>query len=63
MCFLQGVVVECDDQFAYIHGYTDPVEVQGTALKDLIPALQLPEPGKPITKVRLGLEAQGKNSS
>ncbi|XP_060589751.1 PAS domain-containing serine/threonine-protein kinase-like isoform X2 [Ruditapes philippinarum] len=45
-----GTIVSCDDQLAYIHGFHEREDVQGTHIKDLIPAFKLPVPGERLPK-------------
>ena len=37
--------------FAFLHGHEDPQEVVGTRIHQMIPAFQLPTPGKDLAKV------------
>uniref|UniRef100_A0A8C8VLZ1 PAS domain-containing serine/threonine-protein kinase n=1 Tax=Pelusios castaneus TaxID=367368 RepID=A0A8C8VLZ1_9SAUR len=45
-----GEITSCDLLFAHLHGYTSLEEVVGHNIKDLIPSLQIPAPGKKIPK-------------
>lgn len=43
---------DCDFFFAFLHGYEDPQEIVGHHIHEIVPALLLPTPGKPIEKVK-----------
>uniref|UniRef100_K7GB36 non-specific serine/threonine protein kinase n=1 Tax=Pelodiscus sinensis TaxID=13735 RepID=K7GB36_PELSI len=45
-----GEIISCDLLFAHLHGYTSLEEIVGNDIKDLIPSLQIPPPGKQIPK-------------
>eukprot|EP00794_Sanderia_malayensis_P012151 gene12151-13404_t len=56
----EGTIVDCDSQFAYLHGYTSPEEVVGLLIQNLIPAIMLPIPGHEIKKHVKKQRATGK---
>ncbi|KAG8135914.1 hypothetical protein E2320_008894 [Naja naja] len=45
-----GEITSCDPLFAHLHGYSSSEDVVGHYIKDLIPSIQLPAPGKKIPK-------------
>ncbi|XP_070609335.1 LOW QUALITY PROTEIN: PAS domain-containing serine/threonine-protein kinase [Erythrolamprus reginae] len=45
-----GEITSCDPLFAHLHGYSSSEDVIGHFIKDLIPSIQLPTPGKKIPK-------------
>ncbi|XP_039176527.1 PAS domain-containing serine/threonine-protein kinase isoform X2 [Crotalus tigris] len=45
-----GEITSCDPLFAHLHGYSSSEDVIGHYIKDLIPSIQLPTPGKKIPK-------------
>ncbi|XP_034295409.1 PAS domain-containing serine/threonine-protein kinase isoform X3 [Pantherophis guttatus] len=45
-----GEITSCDPLFAHLHGYSSSEDVIGHYIKDLIPSIQLPAPGKNIPK-------------
>ncbi|ETE73195.1 PAS domain-containing serine/threonine-protein kinase, partial [Ophiophagus hannah] len=45
-----GEITSCDLLFAHLHGYSSSEDVVGHYIKDLIPSIQLPAPGKKIPK-------------
>ena len=49
--------MECDQQLAYLHGYSSSDELVNMNVKQLIPSLVLPTSGQVIDKVRNGLQA------
>lgn len=52
---IKGEITSCDPLFAHLHGYSSSEDVVGHYIKDLIPSIQLPAPGKKIPKVPLSL--------
>ena len=56
ICF-QGIILECDQQLAYLHGYSSSDELVNMNVKQLIPSLVLPTSGQVIDKVRNSLQA------
>lgn len=48
---LQGTILSCDHQMAYLYGYFSPDDLEGLKIKQLIPSLKLPVVGKPLEKV------------
>ncbi|XP_071804345.1 PAS domain-containing serine/threonine-protein kinase-like isoform X2 [Asterias amurensis] len=46
----KGYIVEADQQFAYLHGFTSNTEVIGIPIKQLIPSIQLPPSGAKLPK-------------
>ena len=51
--FFQGTIMECDQQLAYLHGYSSSDELVDMNVKQLIPSLVLPTSGQSIDKVRI----------
>uniref|UniRef100_A0A8C0ECZ9 PAS domain-containing serine/threonine-protein kinase n=1 Tax=Bubo bubo TaxID=30461 RepID=A0A8C0ECZ9_BUBBB len=45
-----GEITSCDLLFAHLHGYPTLEEVVGLHIKDLIPSVQIPPPGKKMPK-------------
>ncbi|XP_038605484.1 PAS domain-containing serine/threonine-protein kinase isoform X2 [Tachyglossus aculeatus] len=45
-----GRITSCDHRFAELYGYTSSEEVAGLHIAELIPAVQIPPPGKKIPK-------------
>uniref|UniRef100_A0A663LSX2 PAS domain-containing serine/threonine-protein kinase n=1 Tax=Athene cunicularia TaxID=194338 RepID=A0A663LSX2_ATHCN len=45
-----GEITSCDLLFAHLHGYPTLEEVVGLHMKDLIPSVQIPPPGKKMPK-------------
>ncbi|XP_026550713.1 PAS domain-containing serine/threonine-protein kinase [Notechis scutatus] len=45
-----GEITSCDPLFAHLHGYSSSEDVVGHYIKDFIPSIQLPAPGKKIPK-------------
>ncbi|XP_063163858.1 PAS domain-containing serine/threonine-protein kinase [Candoia aspera] len=45
-----GEITSCDPLFAHLHGYSSSEDVVGHYIKDLIPSIQLPAPGRKIPK-------------
>ncbi|NXF10689.1 PASK kinase, partial [Smithornis capensis] len=51
VCFgVDGEITSCDLLFAHLHGYPTLEEVIGLHIKNLIPSVQIPPPGKKIPK-------------
>ena len=51
MISLQGTIVDCDPDLAFLHGYHGAGDLIGVNIKMLIPALVLPT-GENMNKVR-----------
>ena len=47
----QGTILECDQKFASLYGYSSSDELVNINVKQLIPSLVLPVPGQSIDKV------------
>ncbi|XP_052048359.1 PAS domain-containing serine/threonine-protein kinase isoform X2 [Apodemus sylvaticus] len=45
-----GTITSCDRLFAHLHGFTNPKDVIGQCVIDLIPSMQLPPPGQHVPK-------------
>ncbi|XP_060066134.1 PAS domain-containing serine/threonine-protein kinase-like [Ylistrum balloti] len=56
----EGVILSCDDQLAYLHGYMSAEDVEGLDIRDLIPSFTLPCPGKPLSKEVRKQQATGR---
>ncbi|KAM6178480.1 PAS domain-containing serine/threonine-protein kinase [Rhynchocyon petersi] len=45
-----GTITSCDSLFAHLHGYASTEEVTGQRIVELIPSVQIPPHGEPISK-------------
>ncbi|XP_061492658.1 PAS domain-containing serine/threonine-protein kinase isoform X2 [Rhineura floridana] len=46
----KGEITSCDPLFAHLYGYSSSEDVVGQYITDMIPSIQIPEPGKKIPK-------------
>jgi hypothetical protein len=58
--FFQGTIMECDQQLAYLHGYSSSDELVNMNVRQLIPSLALPTSGQSIDKVRIPTQFVGR---
>ncbi|XP_065063667.1 PAS domain-containing serine/threonine-protein kinase-like [Rhopilema esculentum] len=56
----EGTIVDCDSQFALLHGFSSPEEVVGESILNLIPAFMLPIPGHELARSLKKQRATGK---
>ncbi|XP_010604937.1 PAS domain-containing serine/threonine-protein kinase isoform X1 [Fukomys damarensis] len=46
----EGTITSCDDLFAHLHGFASGEDVVGQPITDLIPSLQVPPAGQPVSE-------------